>query len=320
MMNTIYFLFNLNKNGGSMHDVIWVEGLHKTYGAIKAVDGVDLIVEEGEIFGMVGPNGAGKTTTIECIEGLRTPDSGKITVLGMDPQKQSSDLYELIGMQLQGSSLYPHIKVGEALELFSSFYSHPAPKDELLERLGLSEKENVYFSKLSGGQKQRLFICLALINKPQLVFFDELTTGLDPQARRATWDLVRGVREQGHTVFLTTHFMDEAENLCDRVAVMDHGKIVALGKPSDLIEQYAHETRIRLPQSLKKETDWLSAIRGVNSVEVSEDFTLINFNNENIVELLQLLDQHGISLKGLHIQQSSLEDVFLSLTGNEMRD
>ena len=303
-----------------MHEVIWVEGLHKTYGAIKAVDGVDLIVEEGEIFGMVGPNGAGKTTTIECIEGLRTPDSGKITVLGMDPQKQSSDLYELIGMQLQGSSLYPHIKVGEALELFSSFYSHPAPKDELLERLGLSEKENVYFSKLSGGQKQRLFICLALINKPQLVFFDELTTGLDPQARRATWDLVRGVREQGHTVFLTTHFMDEAENLCDRVAVMDHGKIVALGKPSDLIEQYAHETRIRLPQSLKKETDWLSAIRGVNSVEVSEDFTLINFNNENIVELLQLLDQHGISLKGLHIQQSSLEDVFLSLTGNEMRD
>jgi ABC-2 type transport system ATP-binding protein len=303
-----------------MHEVIWVEGLHKTYGAVKAVDGVDLIVEEGEIFGMVGPNGAGKTTTIECIEGLRTPDSGKITVLGMDPQKQSSDLYELIGMQLQGSSLYPHIKVGEALELFSSFYSHPAPKDELLERLGLSEKENVYFSKLSGGQKQRLFICLALINKPQLVFFDELTTGLDPQARRATWDLVRGVREQGHTVFLTTHFMDEAENLCDRVAVMDHGKIVALGKPSDLIEQYAHETRIRLPQSLKEETDWLSAIRGVLSVEVGEDFTLVNFNNENIVELLQLIDQHGISLKGLHIQQSSLEDVFLSLTGNEMRD
>jgi len=303
-----------------MHEVIWVESLHKTYGAVKAVDGVDLIVEEGEIFGMVGPNGAGKTTTIECIEGLRKPDAGNIRVLGLDPQTQSTTLYEQIGMQLQGSSLYPHIKVGEAVELFSSFYSHPAPKDELLERLGLSEKENVYFSKLSGGQKQRLFICLALINKPQLVFFDELTTGLDPQARRATWDLVRGVREQGHTVFLTTHFMDEAENLCDRVAVMDHGKIVALGKPSDLIEQYAHETRIRLPQSLKKETDWLSAIRGVNSVEVSEDFTLINFNNENIVELLQLLDQHGISLKGLHIQQSSLEDVFLSLTGNEMRD
>ena len=303
-----------------MHEVIWVEGLHKTYGAVKAVDGVDLIVEEGEIFGMVGPNGAGKTTTIECIEGLRKPDAGSIRVLGLDPQTQSTTLYEQTGMQLQGSSLYPHIKVGEAVELFSSFYSHPAPKDELLERLGLSEKENVYFSKLSGGQKQRLFICLALINKPQLVFFDELTTGLDPQARRATWDLVRGVREQGHTVFLTTHFMDEAENLCDRVAVMDHGKIVALGKPSDLIEQYAHETRIRLPQSLKKETDWLSAIRGVNSVEVSEDFTLINFNNENIVELLQLLDQHGISLKGLHIQQSSLEDVFLSLTGNEMRD
>ena len=303
-----------------MHEVIWVEGLHKTYGAVKAVDGVDLIVEEGEIFGMVGPNGAGKTTTIECIEGLRKPDAGSIRVLGLDPQTQSTILYEQTGMQLQGSSLYPHIKVGEAVELFSSFYSHPAPKDELLERLGLSEKESVYFSKLSGGQKQRLFICLALINKPQLVFFDELTTGLDPQARRATWDLVRGVREQGHTVFLTTHFMDEAENLCDRVAVMDHGKIVALGKPSDLIEQYAHETRIRLPQALKEKVDWLRGIRGVIAVEVGEDFTLINFNNENIVELLQLLDQHGISLKGLHIQQSSLEDVFLSLTGNEMRD
>ena len=303
-----------------MHEVIWVEGLHKTYGAVKAVDGVDLIVEEGEIFGMVGPNGAGKTTTIECIEGLRKPDAGSIRVLGLDPQTQSTILYEQIGMQLQGSSLYPHIKVGEAVELFSSFYSHPAPKDELLERLGLSEKESVYFSKLSGGQKQRLFICLALINKPQLVFFDELTTGLDPQARRATWDLVRGVQEQGHTVFLTTHFMDEAEKLCDRVAVMDHGKIVALGKPSDLIEQYAHETRIRLPQALKEEVDWLRGIRGVIAVEVGEDFTLINFNNENIVELLQLLDQHGISLKGLHIQQSSLEDVFLSLTGNEMRD
>lgn len=303
-----------------MHEVIWVEGLHKTYGAVKAVDGVDLIVEEGEIFGMVGPNGAGKTTTIECIEGLRKPDAGNIRVLGLDPQTQSTTLYEQIGMQLQGSSLYPHIKVGEAVELFSSFYSHPAPKDELLERLGLSEKENVYFSKLSGGQKQRLFICLALINKPQLVFFDELTTGLDPQARRATWDLVRGVREQGRTVFLTTHFMDEAENLCDRVAVMDHGKIVALGKPSDLIEQYAHETRIRLPQALKEKVDWLRGIRGVIAVEVGEDFTLINFNNENIVELLQLLDQHGISLKGLHIQQSSLEDVFLSLTGKEMRD
>ena len=300
-----------------MHEVIWVEGLHKTYGAVKAVDGVDLIVEEGEIFGMVGPNGAGKTTTIECIEGLRKPDAGSIRVLGLDPQTQSTILYEQIGMQLQGSSLYPHIKVGEAVELFSSFYSHPVPKDELLERLGLSEKENVYFSKLSGGQKQRLFICLALINKPRLVFFDELTTGLDPQARRATWDLVRGVREQGHTVFLTTHFMDEAENLCDRVAVMDHGKIVALGKPSDLIEQYAHETRIRLPQALKEEVDWLRGIRGVIAVEVGEDFTLINFNNENIVELLQLLDQHGISLKGLHIQQSSLEDVFLSLTGTK---
>jgi len=194
-----------------LHEVIQVEGLHKSYGAVKAVDDVDLIVEEGEIFGMVGPNGAGKTTTIECIEGLRVPDSGRVTVLGMNPQEQSSDLYELIGMQLQGSSLYPHIKVGEALDLFASFYRNPASTEDLLEVLGLADKRNVYFPKLSGGQKQRLFICLALINNPQLVFFDELTTGLDPQARRATWELVRSVREQGHTVFLTTHFMEEAE-------------------------------------------------------------------------------------------------------------
>jgi ABC-2 type transport system ATP-binding protein len=238
----------------------------------------------------------------------------------MDPQKQSIDLYELIGMQLQGSSLYPHIKVGEALDLFASFYRDSASPDDLLELLGLSDKHNVYFAKLSGGQKQRLLICLALINNPQLVFFDELTTGLDPQARRATWELVRGVREQGHTVFLTTHFMDEAENLCDRVAVMDRGKIVALGKPADLIERYANETRIRLPQPLQAEADWLKSIPGVKSVEIGDDFTLIRFDDEDIVPTLQILDQQGISLKGLHIQQSSLDDVFLALTGTAVRD
>jgi ABC-2 type transport system ATP-binding protein len=190
----------------------------------------------------------------------------------------------------------------------------------LLVLLGLSDKRNVYFPRLSGGQKQRLFICLALINNPQLVFFDELTTGLDPQARRATWELVRSVREQGHTVFLTTHFMEEAEYLCDRVAVMDHGKIVALGKPADLIERHANETRIRLPRALPAELEWLKSISGVKSIEMGEDFTLIRFNDENIVPMLQILDHHGISLKGLHIQQSSLEDVFLALTGSAMRD
>jgi len=218
-----------------MNTIVHVEGLRKTYGATVAVEDVSFEVYAGEIFGMVGPNGAGKTTTIECLEGLRKPDGGTIRVLDVDPQRESHILRERTGIQLQQSNLPDRMKIWEALDLYASFYPKAADWEKLLAQLGLEEKRNAPFAKLSGGQKQRLFIAQALLPDPQLVFLDELTTGLDPQARHAIWDLVRDVRAQGKTVFLTTHFMEEAERLCDRVAVLDHGRIVALDTPAALI-------------------------------------------------------------------------------------
>ena len=216
--------------------VIQVSGVRKTYGSTVAVDEVSFEVNEGEIFGLIGPNGAGKTTTMECIEGLRTPDRGVISVLGLDPFRQVYKLQDRIGVQLQQAQLQKRIKVWEAVDLWASLYKKkPADAERLLEQLGLAEKRNAWFMTLSGGQKQRLFIALALINDPEVVFLDELTTGLDPQARRAIWELVRGIRKQGKTVFLTTHLMEEAERLCDRVAIMDHGRIIALDSPEQLI-------------------------------------------------------------------------------------
>ncbi|HUV89062.1 MAG TPA: ABC transporter ATP-binding protein, partial [Anaerolineae bacterium] len=227
-----------------MDSIVQVEGLRKTYGPTVAVDDVSFEVREGEIFGMVGPNGAGKTTTIECLEGLRKPDQGTIRVLGVDPQRESQTLRERTGMQLQQSNLPDRMRVWEALDLYASFYPKAADWKELLAQLGLEEKRNAPFSKLSGGQKQRLFIALALLPDPQLVFLDELTTGLDPQARHTIWDLVRDVRAKGKTVLLTTHFMEEAERLCDRVAILDHGRIVALDTPAALIRGLGVEERV----------------------------------------------------------------------------
>jgi ABC-2 type transport system ATP-binding protein len=227
-----------------MNPIIQVEGLRKVYGATVAVDNISFVVQEGEIFGMVGPNGAGKTTTIECLEGLRKPDAGTVRVLGVDPQREGQSLCLRVGMQLQQSNLPDRMKVWEALDLYASFYPRAADWKELLAQLGLEEKRNTPFSKLSGGQKQRLFIALALLPNPQLVFLDELTTGLDPQARHAIWDLVRDVRARGKTVLLSTHFMEEAERLCDRVAILDHGKIVALDTPAALIHGLEAEERV----------------------------------------------------------------------------
>src|SRR5512136_505513 len=227
-----------------MNPIVQVQGLRKTYGETVAVDEVSFEVKQGEIFGMVGPNGAGKTTTIECLEGLRKPDAGRLRVLGVDPQRESHILRERTGMQLQQSNLPDRMRVWEALDLYSSFYPKAADCKELLVELGLEEKRNSPFAKLSGGQKQRLFIALALLPDPQLVFLDELTTGLDPQARHVIWDLVRDVRSKGKTVLLTTHFMEEAEKLCDRVAILDHGKIVALDTPAALIRGLGAEERV----------------------------------------------------------------------------
>lgn len=218
-----------------MGAVIQVNGLRKTYGATVAVEDISFKVRRGEIFGLVGPNGAGKTTTIECLTGMRKPDSGTAEVLGLDPVKGGDALRRRIGVQLQQAALPDRLKVREALELYSSFYDSLADWRELMDRWGLSEKRDTVFSKLSGGQQQRLFVALALLNDPEVVFLDELTSGLDPQARRASWDLVRGIREAGKTVVLVTHFMDEAEMLCDRVAVVDRGRLVALDTPEALI-------------------------------------------------------------------------------------
>ena len=258
-----------------MSIVVQVEGLHKAYGTTRAVDGVSFTVEQGEVFGMVGPNGAGKTTTIECVEGLRRPDSGRVRVLGLDPRSDRHVLAERIGIQLQQSNLPARLRVGEALDLFAALYPKSAAPSELLERLGLTEKRRAPVAKLSGGQRQRLFIALALVNQPELVFLDELTTGLDPQARRSMWDLVRELRQQGRTVFLTTHFMEEAERLCDRVAILDHGKIVALDRPEALVRSLGVETRIVFSQPHDSAGVPWENIPGVHRAETSGERVVV---------------------------------------------
>ncbi len=224
--------------------VIEVAGLSKSYGALRAVDGVTFEVFQGEIFGLIGPNGAGKTTTMECIEGLRSPDAGRVSVLGLDPIREMVPLLNRIGVQLQEAQLQKRITVREAVGLWSSLYPKPLDGHQLLTQLGIESKSHARFMTLSGGQKQRLFIALALINDPEVVFLDELTTGLDPQARRAIWDLVRGIRDRGKTVFLTTHLMEEAERLCDRVAIIDHGRIVDIDSPEGLVRRHCPERTI----------------------------------------------------------------------------
>jgi len=218
--------------------VIEAKNLRKVYGKTVAVDKVSFEVFEGEIFGLIGPNGAGKTTTMECVEGIRRPDLGTLSVLSLDPQKDAYELQDRIGVQLQEAQLQKRIKVWEAIDLWASLYRHSVDGEALLEQLGLAERRDAWFMTLSGGQKQRLFIALALINDPELVFLDELTTGLDPQARHAIWGLVRGIKERGKTVFLTTHLMEEAERLCDRVAIIEHGRIIAMDTPAGLVRQH----------------------------------------------------------------------------------
>ena len=307
-----------------MNTIVHVEGLRKTYGVTVAVDEVSFEVHEGEIFGMVGPNGAGKTTTIECLEGLRRPDTGTVRVLGIDPQREGQFLRTRTGMQLQSSNLPDRMKVWEALDLYASFYPKAADWNELLAQLGLEEKRKATFSKLSGGQKQRLFIALALLPDPQLVFLDELTTGLDPQARHAIWDLVRDVRGRGKTVFLTTHFMEEAERLCDRVAILDHGKIVALDTPAALIRSLGAEERVIFSVDGSLPVGFEKALSGETHVEIQGRQISIRSKNGRKVslvsEVVSLLGEQHVQFSDLRTEQPNLEDVFLSLTGREMRE
>ena len=304
-----------------MDEAIVVKDLRKYYDEVKAVDGVSFTVHRGEIFGMVGPNGAGKTTTIECIEGLRRPDGGRIEVLGLDPQRDGYALRERIGVQLQEAALPPRLKVAEAMDLFASFYPHPVDWRALLELFGLAEKAKAPFDQLSGGQKQRLFIALALVNNPDLVFLDELTTGLDPQARRAMWELVRSIREQGKTVFLTTHFMEEAERLCDRVAIIDHGRIVALDTPESLVRSLGAERRVVFGMDGHFDEGRLRAIPGVTRVERIGERVVVYGEGDRLVSgVVEALETGGVPFRDLRTEQPSLEDVFLALTGREMRE
>lgn len=301
--------------------VVEVERLHKVYGQLVAVDDISFEIQEGEIFGMVGPNGAGKTTTIECLEGLRRPDKGKVSVLGLNPQADGYALRERIGMQLQEAALPDRIRVWELLELYASFYRHSVDWQPLLERLGLADRRNAYFAKLSGGQKQRLFIALALLNDPTLVFLDELTTGLDPQARRAMWDLVREARDQGKTIFLTTHYMEEAERLCNRVAIIDRGRIIALDTPANLIRSLGVDNRVVFLVDGTFAPEPLQALGSVRRVERHDEQVIVYGQGETLVsEVVNSLTMSGVRFRNLRTEQPTLDDVFLTMTGREMRD
>ena len=305
-----------------MRSVIQVSGVRKTYGPMVAVDEVSFEVNDGEIFGLIGPNGAGKTTTMECIEGLRTPDRGTISVLGLDPFRDVYRLQERIGVQLQAAQLQKRIKVWEAVDLWSSLYQKKAVDGErLLEQLGLIEKRNAWFMTLSGGQKQRLFIALALINDPEVVFLDELTTGLDPQSRRAIWELVRGIRERGKTVFLTTHLMEEAERLCDRVAIIEHGRIIDIDKPQNLVNRHCPERTVILATDHPAAVELFRAIPQVEAVNRNESQITIRGRGDDLVtEVIHCLSENRIRVTDFRTVLPNLEDVFIKLTGHSIRD
>ena len=300
---------------------IRVSGIRKTYGRTVAVDDVSFEVRSGEIFGLIGPNGAGKTTTMECVEGLRTPERGQISVLGLHPTRDAYLLQERIGVQLQQAQLQKRIKVREAIALWASLYKRPADGSRLIDQLGLSDKRNAWFMTLSGGQKQRLFIALALINDPELVFLDELTTGLDPQARRAIWDLVRGIRQRGKTVFLTTHLMEEAERLCDRVAIIDHGRVIDVGSPDELVRRHCPERTVVLATRDADAGERLGAIPGVETMTREGARVTVRGQRADLVtQVIGCIAEHRITVTDLRTEAPTLEDVFLRLTGHTMRD
>ena len=302
--------------------VIQVSGIRKTYGRTVAVDEVSFEVNDGEIFGLIGPNGAGKTTTMECIEGIRKPDRGTISVLGLDPFRQVYKLQERIGVQLQQAQLQKRIKVWEAVDLWASLYRKKSIDGErLLEQLGLVDKRDAWFMNLSGGQKQRLFIALALINDPEVVFLDELTTGLDPQARRAIWELVRGIREHGKTVFLTTHLMEEAERLCDRVAIIEHGRIIDIDTPQRLVDRHCPERIVVLATDDPTAEERFGAIPQVESVVRNDlQFTIRGRGEDLVTEVIHCLSENRIRITDFRMIVPNLEDVFLKLTGHSIRD
>lgn len=295
--------------------IIEVTNLHKRYGDTVAVADVSFAVESGEIFGILGPNGAGKTTTVECVTGLRAPDRGSITVLGLDPGRHPARLREQVGVQLQESRLQDRLRVGEAIDLYRSFYRRPADGQELLDLLGLAGKRRSRYRDLSGGQKQRLSIALALIGSPTVVVLDELTTGLDPQARRDTWGLVERVRDRGVTVILVTHFMDEAERLCDRIAVIDSGRVVALDTPAGIVARAGGHQRVRFRAPAGFDERMLADLPEVVQVRRSGSQLVVTGTTEVLQAVTTTLARHQLVAHDLRVEQTNLDDAFVTLTG-----
>ena len=301
--------------------VVQVSSIRKTYGKTIAVEDVSFDVNDGEIFGLIGPNGAGKTTTMECVEGIRRPNSGSITVLGLDPIRDVYELQERIGVQLQQAQLQKRIKVWEAMQLWASLYRKPITLgDQLLDQLGLVDKRDAWFMTLSGGQKQRLFIALALINDPEVVFLDELTTGLDPQARRKIWDLVRDIRARGKTVFLTTHLMEEAERLCDRVAIMDHARIIDIDQPQRLVDKYCPERSVTLATVDAHAPECLARMSDSPVIRQDSRYTVRGTGDRFVSDVIRCLSENHITVTDFRTETPNLEDVFLKLTGHSIRD
>jgi ABC-2 type transport system ATP-binding protein len=302
--------------------VIQVENLIKRYGELEAVCGVSFSVNEGEVFGLVGPNGAGKTTTIEILEGLRNLDGGRVSVCGLDPQRDSEKLKNEIGAALQMTSLPDKLKTFEAIKLFAGFYSRRRDPEELLKRFGLVEKRDAFYSKLSGGQKQRLALAMALVNNPRVLFFDEPTAGLDPQVRREIYDIIEELRREKKTIVITTHYIEEAERLCDRVAIVDHGRVIALGTPQELKNRSGDKTRIEVQLTQPESVETLRALDGVTECrDLNGGYALHTQRPpQAIVSLVKHLEAQGNELVSLNIATPSLEDVFIELTGRRLRD
>jgi ABC-2 type transport system ATP-binding protein len=302
--------------------VIRVRGVRKLYGEVRAVDGISFEVARGEVFGLLGPNGAGKTTTVEMLEGLRVPDDGQLEVLSIDAVRQPDLLKERIGVTLQTAELYPKLTIVEVLDLFRSFYSRTLPTNKLIEFLDLGERQNAQTRMLSGGQRQRLAVALALVNDPEVVFLDEPTTGLDPAARRSLWDLVERLKEQGKTVLLTTHYMEEAEHLCDRLAIMDHGRILEMGSVDELVSRRFHERTVRFDSLPAVDDVRYLGLPAVGSLKHDGGTTHLYTKDvpATIGALLALAEELGVEAANLGIRRASLEDVFLDLTGRALRD
>lgn len=302
--------------------VVKVDGLYKNYGAVEALRGVDFEVHEGELFGLLGPNGAGKTTTIEILEGLRTADRGVARVCGLDPLRESFEMKNITGAALQSTSLPDKMKVGETLNMFAHFYRNPRDTEELLKRFQLEEKRDAFYHHLSGGQKQRLALALALVNNPRVIFLDEPTAGLDPQVRREIYDTLEELKKEKKTILLTTHYIEEAERLCDRVAIVDNGRVMALGTPRELKQRSAGTTRIEVRLSQAPVDGALGRLEGVAEWSKQDEIYALRSTapTKTIVALVRYLETEGVELQGLEMQSPSLEDVFLELTGRRLRE